>query len=352
MPLLKTRFPIFFLFSIFLNALPVFAAPQVQTYDQLIHAIREARAASQQRIETAVRQEKVREAWETGKLIDEHVLQHKERADYGERLIVRLAKDLGTNETELRYMLQFARTYSIHRPADELSWSHYQSLLALNDPKEREEVTQRAVREHWNRDQVREEVRRRQAAHGQDSSVGMLREAPLHAQPGMLNVYRIIRATTGPFQGELAVDLGFANYFQPKGINKFKENDLVILKKGKLKSFQDLRGGRYTYDAYVLAIIDGDTLTAVVDLGFNIVTVQTLRLRGLDAPEIVSAEGKEAKAFVESVIARSAARKQSPILIKTTKSDKYDRYLVDIWIDGVYLNQQLLDHRLAVRVSE
>ena len=41
---------------------------QVATYDQLVRAIRQVRAASRTRIEQAVEQEKVREAWETGKL--------------------------------------------------------------------------------------------------------------------------------------------------------------------------------------------------------------------------------------------------------------------------------------------
>ena len=41
---------------------------QVATYDQLVHAIREVQSASQERIEQAAEAEKVREAWETGKL--------------------------------------------------------------------------------------------------------------------------------------------------------------------------------------------------------------------------------------------------------------------------------------------
>ncbi len=96
------------------------ALPEVGTYDQLVAAIRKARAASQARVEQAVQQEKVRECWETGKLIDEHVLQHKERADYGAQVLERLSTDLGTSRTELSYMLQFARAYPIF-PAPEKS---------------------------------------------------------------------------------------------------------------------------------------------------------------------------------------------------------------------------------------
>lgn len=347
MPLLK-RIQIPFVVFLLLNSFSVFAAaPQVQTYNQLVHAIREARAASQQRIETAVQQEKVREAWETGKLIDEHVLQHKDRADYDKQVFKRLAQDLTMSETELYRMREFFRAYPNFVPAQKLSWSHYQVLLTVNDPAKRKEIMEAAVEKKWNRNRLREEIRKRKLPVSEE-----LPEEKLEAKPGKLNVYRVIRATAGPFQGELALDLGFANYFRPKEIRKFKENNLVILEKGKLKAFQGFGEDRYNYQAYVLQIIDGDTLTAVVDLGFNIVTVQTLRLRGLDAPEIISAEGKEAKAFVESVIASLPGGGQSPILIKTTKSDKYDRYLADIWIGDVYLNQQLLDHHLAVRVSE
>ncbi|MFA5159410.1 MAG: DUF1016 N-terminal domain-containing protein, partial [Candidatus Omnitrophota bacterium] len=127
----------------------------VGTYSELLTAIRGVRSESQARVEKAVEQEKVREAWETGKLIDEHVLQHKERAEYADQTILRLARDLGTSETELRYMLQFARTYPIHRPADELSWSHYESLMAVNDLDERKTLAEKAVKEKWNRDKLR-----------------------------------------------------------------------------------------------------------------------------------------------------------------------------------------------------
>ncbi|MFA5391632.1 MAG: hypothetical protein WC331_09455, partial [Candidatus Omnitrophota bacterium] len=58
---------------------------QVGTYDQLLSAVREMRSESRVRVEKAVEQERVREAWEIGRLIDAHVLQHKERADYAKQ---------------------------------------------------------------------------------------------------------------------------------------------------------------------------------------------------------------------------------------------------------------------------
>ena len=116
-------------------------------------------------------------------------------------------------------------------------------------------------------------------------------------------------------------------------------------------------------------MIDGDTLKAAIPLGFGFTTVQKLRLRGLDAPEIESADGQEAKAFLEERLLKA----KTPVLIRTVKSDKYDRYLADVWValvlneqerlrqkpdvpvraDGyIYVNQELLDEGLAVRFEE
>ena len=38
--------------------------------------------------------------------------------------------------------------------------------------------------------------------------------------------------------------------------------------------------------------------------------------------------------------------------IRTVKPDKYDRYLADLWVDGKYINQELIDKGFAMRVSE
>ena len=109
-----------------------------------------------------------------------------------------------------------------------------------------------------------------------------------------------------------------------------------------------------------------------IDLGFGNWMRQKLRLRGIDAPEISTQKGQKAKQFVEAVL------KDIPfVIIKTHGSDKYDRYLVDIFYpplelrrtgsplkfrrtglqdelnpqvvleQGIFLNQQLLDLGLA-----
>ncbi|HXV27629.1 MAG TPA: DUF1016 N-terminal domain-containing protein [bacterium] len=343
-------------------AVPEMAMPNLTTYPQLLYAIRKTRIASQQRLDKAVNQEKVREAWETGKLIDMHVLQHKERAEYGQQVVIRLAQDLETSETELRYMLQFARTYPNHPPADELSWAHYRELLSINDETDRKEVLEQAVQQHWNRDQVRAEVRKRMAPDAPAKA-----DQKLESQPGVVGTYRIVKAASGPYKGELAFDLGFSNYYRFQEMNNFSEGDLVQVSVAKTRSgtkttFKFIKHdeGRvkrpvaaadeslFTYEAYVIRVTDGDTFHAVIDLGFGFTTEQKLRLRGLDAPEIESAAGREAKAFLETEFAKTGG----VVLIKTVKSDKYDRYLADVWLGQTYLNNLLLEQALAVRMKD
>lgn len=61
----------------------------------------------QRRIEQA----KVRTYWETGQLIQRHLLLHEDRAQYGRQIIPRLAENLGISARVLYHCVQFARTF-------------------------------------------------------------------------------------------------------------------------------------------------------------------------------------------------------------------------------------------------
>lgn len=346
-------------FSLLLFTFPVFAAPEnpalpdVRTYNELLHAVREARAASQTRIEKAVEQEKVREAWEVGKLIHEHILLNKERARYGEEVFKRLSRDLGISDRELRYMVEFSRTYPIWPHAAKLTWSEYRDLLSVNDKEERRALAEQAARENWSRPVLRREIRKIRA--GDPKGVSLIpAEIPLTPLKGEVGTYRVVTAVAGPLKGSPVIDLGLSNYLEvsKKDVKRFKAGDIVhASKEGELslikrasESWQPLQ--IFSYRAYLLEVTDGDTLWALIDLGFGITTKQQLRLRGLDAAEIESAEGREAKRFVEEEL-----KKATSLLITSSKSDKYDRYLADVFYtnrDGEqFLNNRLLEKRLA-----
>jgi endonuclease YncB( thermonuclease family) len=86
----------------------------------------------------------------------------------------------------------------------------------------------------------------------------------------------------------------------------------------------------YTYKVnQVLRVIDGDTMVVSIDLGFNLTLTQTIRVKGINAPEARTtnleekARGLAAKAFAEAWLQGKS------LLIKTTKDDKYGRMLGD-----------------------
>ena len=347
------------------------SATPVGTYKQLVAAIREVRVESRKRVAQAVAQEKVREAWETGKLIKEHILLHQERATYGKEVIPRLAKDLGTSDTELYRMLEFARLYPIPAFSQELTWSQYRELIYVKDPQEREELIKKVAEKRLSQKDLRREIKKLRLRNG-----SVQEEKPLTAEPGIPGTYRVVKTP----KGVLVLDLGFSDYYASARTARLKEGDIVRLEKEEFEKSPAGTAALYTYQVDVIEVIDGDTLKAVIPLGFGFTTVQKLRLRGLDAPEIESADGQEAKAFLEKLlnaansVERGADSKTNArVLIRTVKSDKYDRYLADVFVDRrpqtldqrqktgdkepavggyIYVNQALLDEGLAVRVEE
>ena len=71
----------------------------LRSYSELKRRVREALAEGRERAADAVERERVRTAWEVGKLILEHILLNKERADYGAQVLKRLTADLGIKAT-------------------------------------------------------------------------------------------------------------------------------------------------------------------------------------------------------------------------------------------------------------
>ena len=92
----------------------------------------------------------------------------------------------------------------------------------------------------------------------------------------------------------------------------------------------------------------GDTFHALIDLGFETTLAQRVRLRRIDAPEILTADGKEAKAYLEKILSRDHGR----ILLQSHDLDQHGRPIADVWVKGKSIDQELLDKGLAVRMSE
>jgi len=90
----------------------------------------------------------------------------------------------------------------------------------------------------------------------------------------------------------------------------------------------------YIYKAELVRVIDGDTVDLIIDLGFDTSRKERFRLYGIDAPEMNTAEGKEAKAWLEDAIRPPEAIYVHTIQLSTkAKRDKYGRFLAVLYDD-------------------
>lgn len=109
----------------------------------------------------------------------------------------------------------------------------------------------------------------------------------------------------------------------------------------------------YEYSCTVVRVVDGDTLHLDVDLGCDVHTLMTIRLAGLDAPEISTEAGKDARDYVEAWVASFGV---APLVLRTVKDrrEKYGRYLGALYGPSgteLSLNAELLANGLAVPYS-
>ena len=130
--------------------------PEVQTYDELVHAIRDIRRSTNPEI----KREKVREVWTIGKLIELHAAEYTLWADYHAYLIKKLSHDLNMKPDDLRRIRRFARAYPDAVPPYDLDWWHYQALLDIHDPIQRDALAASDEKEKWTSDKLQAELRK------------------------------------------------------------------------------------------------------------------------------------------------------------------------------------------------
>lgn len=84
----------------------------------------------------------------------------------------------------------------------------------------------------------------------------------------------------------------------------------------------------YHYRCEIIRVIDGDTVEIDLDLGLSIHFRVKVRLYGINAPEMNTREGKEAKAYLELLFTETT---YWSILTYKDRTDKYGRYLGTIY---------------------
>jgi endonuclease YncB( thermonuclease family) len=95
----------------------------------------------------------------------------------------------------------------------------------------------------------------------------------------------------------------------------------------------------FHYRIDVIRIVDGDTICANVDAGFSIwLHGVKFRLSRVNAPELPTPEGKDAKSWLQVELAAAAGK----ITCQSMGLDKYGRWLGEIFIDGANVNDRLV----------
>lgn len=108
----------------------------------------------------------------------------------------------------------------------------------------------------------------------------------------------------------------------------------------------------FKWRAYCVRVIDGDTIDLMLDKGFRDMSLQRIRLAGINCPErhtTTRAAGDAAMLYTKVWIAQ-AGLEQWPLTITTYKTDSFDRYVAVITRNGdpTPLNDALLQSGNAV----
>ena len=100
----------------------------------------------------------------------------------------------------------------------------------------------------------------------------------------------------------------------------------------------------YEYRAIIKNVVDGDTVDAIIDLGFKISTTQRLRLAHVYTPEKGHHGSKEAKEFTTGMALNREVQ------LKTDKISKFGYYLAEITLpDGQDLASAIIKAGLGIK---
>lgn len=106
------------------------------------------------------------------------------------------------------------------------------------------------------------------------------------------------------------------------------------------------------YSINLIKVIDGDTVIADIDLGFDIVLKsQIVRLNNIDTPEIHSDDEIEKKQGLISKqkLTELIINKSIILFVEKNYKDKYGRILGTIFVATININDYLIQNNYAVK---
>ena len=93
--------------------------------------------------------ERVETYWNVGNAIYVRILQGRERAEYGEQIIAKLAFDMNLGLALMHDIVLFRRALNILYTYRQLTWSHYRALIRLPTVDQRRFYERAANRGAW-----------------------------------------------------------------------------------------------------------------------------------------------------------------------------------------------------------
>jgi len=261
-------------------------------YTRLLTDLRRIIREGKEEAERAAAQVLVESYWAIGKRIAKEKL--TTRAGYHNAILADLSADLEVDLRTLQRTVVFYRTYRRAPRVEGLNWAHYRVLMQLQDREERAFYEELAATD-------------------------------------ALSVRRLRSAIQGQrYEAERDSPRG-------EGVTLRRPTD-----------------PSYLYKAEVRDVVDADTLLLDIDLGFEVIRRQPIRLALIDAPPRDTAEGKAGRRFVREQLAVART-----VVVNTRKYDIHRRYVAHVFyafnnqgIDttffkGRYLNQELVDKGFA-----
>jgi len=104
----------------------------------------------------------------------------------------------------------------------------------------------------------------------------------------------------------------------------------------------------YRYKAKIVNVVDGDTVDAVIDIGFKLTTTQRLRLYGVNTPELRSSNEDERALANKAKEYTTNTLLSQEVLLTTYKTDAFGRYLTTIHLtDYTNFNRTLIEKGYA-----
>ena len=332
-------------------------------YKDLIRSVKSSLKTGLVSVQKVLEYQRLKTYWEIGSKVYHYAQDGQEKARLTKKFYAQVCEDvnrdlhLSLTIDTLQRTVQFYKNYPVFPKKTTLTFTHYMALQKLKDPKIRLRLEKEAIHNNFSVLDVKASVIEMNVS---QTSQDLKNSKTLPLKRGEPYVYSQRVETSSSGKSYTRIDCGFKiNIDPPQGpdslslcsrvVRSIKEDGhyyLRVIEKGKSLC--------YTYSAQVVRVVDGDTLDVRIDVGFGIYLNDRLRLKGINAGEINTPWGQNAKKFLEKYLSCCPL-----IIIRTYKEGVYGRWIADIFAlkgcndplriakEGEFLNQVLLDEGLA-----